>query len=199
MTIRVDGWLGQPLDGWKKLTIGLCKECGEPFHGPAHERICGPCVPRTARPARQRIARGARPRAGGILAEFERAARGVLAIPLAGACSNPQAGAELRRMARAAADIERETPRSEPAPDRYAPPSPRPGWVTGLVIRVLAGSDRALSPHDVHRRAELVQGNGLLDRRSVMRCASARQRRTRPSSAWLTPATDCAPNPRVDP
>jgi hypothetical protein len=64
-------------------------------------------------------------------------------------------------MTKVAAEIEREKSRSEPAPDRCAPPSPRPGWATDLVIRVLAGADRALSPHDVHRRAELVHGRRI--------------------------------------
>jgi hypothetical protein len=64
-------------------------------------------------------------------------------------------------MTKVAAEIEREKPRSELAPDRFAPPSPRPGWVSDLVVLVLAGADRALSPHDVHRRAELVHGQRI--------------------------------------
>ncbi len=40
VTTRVDRWLGQPLGGWKTVTIGLCKECGEPFHGRSDKRKC---------------------------------------------------------------------------------------------------------------------------------------------------------------
>ncbi len=78
-------------------------------------------------------------------------------------------------MTKVAAEIEREKPRFEPASDRYAPPSPRPGWVTDLVIRVLAGADRALSPHDVHRRAELVHGQRIARSsiRNALRIASS--------------------------
>jgi len=40
VTVRVDRWLGHPVDSWKSITIGLCAECGEPFHGHAHKTIC---------------------------------------------------------------------------------------------------------------------------------------------------------------
>lgn len=52
VTIRVDRWLGQSLEGWKNVTIGLCKECGEPFHGHSHKKICGSGVCRGRRDRR---------------------------------------------------------------------------------------------------------------------------------------------------
>jgi hypothetical protein len=83
-----------------------------------------------------------------------------LAVQLAGACSNPEAGVELRLMTKVTAAIERANARSEAAPDRCAPP-PRPGWVTDLVIRVLAKADSALTPHEVHGRAEVLRARPI--------------------------------------
>jgi hypothetical protein len=49
----------------------------------------------------------------------------------------------------------------KPAPPRSESSPPQPGWVHVLIIRVLAGADCALSPHDVHSRAELVHGQRI--------------------------------------
>ena len=62
-------------------------------------------------------------------------------------------------MTKVTAAIERANARSEAAPDRCAPP--RPGWVTELVFRVLASADSALTPHEVHGRAEILRARPI--------------------------------------
>ena len=83
-----------------------------------------------------------------------------LEIQLAGSCSNPEVGVELRRMTKIAALIARAS-----TPPRAAdPPTPlhaRPGWVRELVVAVLASADEPLSPQQVIARAERVSGRRL--------------------------------------
>ena len=87
----------------------------------------------------------------------------------------PEVGVELRRLAAAAATIKVDHAGREPATDRPAPSLQRPGWVHDLITQVLAGADCALSPHDVHRRAELVHGQPISRSsiRNALRIASS--------------------------
>jgi hypothetical protein len=96
-------------------------------------------------------------------------------MQLAGACSNPEVGVELRRMTKVAIAIKGETARREPRTDPIASSPLRPGWVTDLIVRVLASADAALSPHDVHVRAELVHGQSVSRSsiRNALRIASS--------------------------
>ena len=55
-------------------------------------------------------------------------------------------------MAETRAAVARTDDPSQPVP--RDPVGRRPGWVHDLVVEVLAGADVALSPQDVHRRAE---------------------------------------------
>jgi hypothetical protein len=81
-------------------------------------------------------------------------------IQLAGACSNPQAGIELHRLTKAAATIKDDHAHRTPSTDRSGALL-RPGWVRDLIVGVLAVADCALSPHDVHYRAEIVHGEPI--------------------------------------
>jgi hypothetical protein len=81
--------------------------------------------------------------------------------------------------------------------DRTAPSPARPGWVRDLVIGVLSGAGNAFTPHDVHRRAELVHGQPI-SRSSTRNAPACRRRRTPPSSAWHTAASDCVGSPWAD-
>ncbi len=77
-------------------------------------------------------------------------------------------------MTQVTATIKRENAPWEAAPDRRTP-APRPGWVNDLVLRVLAGADRPLGPHEVHRRAELAHGQTISRSsiRNALRIASS--------------------------
>jgi hypothetical protein len=92
------------------------------------------------------------------------------------------------------AAIQRETSQRESRADRNAPSPLRPGWVSDLVVQVLVASDTALSPNEVHGRAEFVHQQPLSRSsiRNALRIASSDLRRTRPSSAWDMAATESA-------
>jgi hypothetical protein len=93
----------------------------------------------SAREARSRP--GVLPSCSTPLARTTKTARstGASRVQLGGACSNPEVGVELRRMAKiAAALIARDRDLQEPVA-RHSTPPPRPGWVLELVLTVLAG------------------------------------------------------------
>jgi hypothetical protein len=96
-------------------------------------------------------------------------------LQLAGACSNPEVGIELRRMAKAAAMIARDRGLREPVA-RHSSRQPRPGWVLELVLAVLASSSQPLRPQEVIQRAERVHGSRLAPSsiRNALRVASQR-------------------------
>jgi hypothetical protein len=73
------------------------------------------------------------------------------------------------------AAIQRETSQREPRADRNAPSPLRPGWVSDLVVQVLVAADTALSPNEVHGRAEFVHQQPLSRSsiRNALRIASS--------------------------
>lgn len=80
-------------------------------------------------------------------------------------------------MGEIATAIKSKTARREPRTDRNAPPPLRPGWVTEIMVRVLAAADTAMSPRDVHRRAELLTGQPVSRSsiRNALRIASSQK------------------------
>jgi len=89
-------------------------------------------------------------------------------------------------MTQVATVIKGETAQREPRTDRTAPSPLRPGWVTSLIVRVLAPADTALSPHDVHRRAEIVHGSISRFRRSTAVSPSSIRSRMRSTMPRMT-------------
>ena len=83
----------------------------------------------------------------------------VSAVQLAGACSNPEVGGELRRLAKFAATIQRGNGSRQPFARERA--QPRPGWVREVVVAVLADAEAPLRPHEVIRRAERLHGHPI--------------------------------------
>jgi hypothetical protein len=78
-------------------------------------------------------------------------------------------------MIKVAIAIKGKTARWEARTDPIAPSALRPGWVIDLNVRVLASADVALSPHDVHVRADLVHGQPVSRSsiRNALRVASS--------------------------